>query len=291
MSSKPLRWVVSKRENRPKLLSFLKEKLKENFSNRDLKRKIESNLCQVNGRFERFASTQLSEGDEVVFFNESVPKRAVLPLGKENILFEDEYFLIFNKPVGFTCDLPSLKKFCDQKLFFTHRLDKETTGVLILAKSSKSAQLMEDLFRKREIKKTYLAIVEGIPNEKSGKIENYLGKITNYQGNAIYGSTTPHKGQLAITFWSVKKKGKAASLIVCLPVTGRTHQIRVHLSELGHPILGDHIYGDSFATLYRPSRILLHAYKVQFKHPISQMDLEVIAPIPADFREAQKALL
>lgn len=291
MSSNILKWVVSAQEDGLKLIDFLKGKLGGEDSNKEIKRKIESNLCKINGQFERFASKKVFKKDQITFFNEPLKEEISLNFEKERVIFEDDYYLIYNKPAGLTCDAKGLKEI-DSKLILTHRLDKETTGALILAKTRKAAQLMEALFRKRLVKKTYLALVDGVPNEKNGKLQSYLGKIKSYHGNAIYGSVKlDPEAQLAITVWTVKKRGKEASLIACSPLTGRTHQIRVHLSEMGYPILGDYTYGRSFSTSYRPQRALLHAYKLQFKHPTTDEEIELIAPLPLDFREAEKSLL
>lgn len=292
MSVKVLKWVVSGREDGLKLLDFLKGKLGEKGSNKELKRKIESNLCQLNGQVERFASKAVSKNDQVLFFDEPLKKELDLSFEKQRVLFEDDSYLVYNKPPGLTCDANGLKILKQPKLILTHRLDKETTGALIFAKTRKAAELMERSFKKRLIKKTYLALVDGIPKKKSGKIQNFLGKIKSYQGNAIYGSVdNSAEAQLAITVWALKKKGKGISLIACSPLTGRTHQIRIHLSELGFPILGDYTYGKTFSTKYRPERVLLHAYKIQFKHPVTDEEMEITAPLPEDFREAERQLL
>lgn len=281
-----LRWEVTGQESGLKLIEFLKNKVQSS-SNRELKRKIEANLCRVNDRPERFASVHLRKGDLITFFDEPLEKTQNLTFDKSRILFEDTSFLIYNKPSGFVCDPKNVEK----GLFLTHRLDKETTGALVFAKTREAADLMKDLFHQREVQKSYLAFVDKIPKMTNGLIENYLGKLQSYQGNSIYGSTSKSKGHLAITKWQVKEKGKKASLILAKPITGRTHQIRVHLSELGHPILGDFVYGQEFACAYRPARVLLHAYQIEFVHPITKEKIAVIAPLPPDFVEAKKNLL
>lgn len=283
-------WQVTGDEAGMKLLPFLQSKLKESISNRDLKRKIESNLCTVNGKSERFASVTLKKKDLVTFFDQPLEKKTDVSFDRQRILFDDEAFIIYNKPAGLVCDSKILETLIPgQKLFLTHRLDKETSGVLILAKNRSASSLMAELFKQRLVHKTYLTWVDGVLPKSYGKIENYLGKIKTYQGNAIYGEVSK-EGQLAITKWRVQKRRKTASLLECSPLTGRTHQIRVHLNGIGYPILGDYVYGRQFTTLFRPKRVLLHALKIEFTHPMTRKKVLVSAPIPRDFSEAEKYL-
>ncbi|KAF3362985.1 hypothetical protein PHSC3_000520 [Chlamydiales bacterium STE3] len=284
-----LRWEVAGQEAGQKLLVFLKSKM-EASSNKELKKKIEANLCHVNDKTERFASALLRKGDRVTFFNEPLAKLPLLTFELKRVLFEDDHLLIYNKPVGFVCDKRSVDQL-RKGLHLVHRLDKETTGVLIFAKDKANADLMQEQFHQRIIRKSYLALVDKPFKQNNGLIENYLGKISSYQGNSIYGAVTKDKGHLALTKWQAKVRGKKATLVLAQPVTGRTHQIRVHLAGLGHPILGDYTYGKNFFCNYRPPRILLHAYQVQFSHPVTNEKLAVIAPIPVDFAEAKKILI
>ena len=108
---------------------------------------------------------------------------------------------------------------------------------------------IEDLFRKREIKKTYLALVKGIPRKKEGTIISNLSKKDSFHGQTLYGSS--RAGKEAITHYKLLKKGKGMSLLELQPETGRTHQLRVHLAELGHPVLGDLLFSVSFIFLIR----------------------------------------
>nr|MBA3817181.1 RNA pseudouridine synthase [Parachlamydiaceae bacterium] len=143
------------------------------------------------------------------------------------------------------------------------------------------------LFKQRKVKKTYLAIVDGLPKSSQGIIDNFLGKISIYEGQTLYGEVSKAKGGLsARTVWKKEKTGVAASFIICYPETGRTHQLRVHLSGLGHPILGDYQYGRSFKCSFRPQRMLLHAYEITFENPVTNQLIQVIAKQPADFVEA-----
>ena len=189
--------------------------------------------------------------------------------------------MAYNKPSGITSDDVSISNFLNSiygKSILLHRLDKDTSGVLLFAKTLSSAKEIEGLFKQRLIKKTYHALVEGNP-KPSGKIENYLGKLKTYQGQTLFGEVSKDKGLLAITSWKVEKSYNGVSLLLCSPTTGRTHQIRVHLSEMGHPILGDYQYGRHFSCDYKAKRMMLHASRIQFK------DFNINAPLPVEFKD------
>lgn len=275
-----------------RLLQFLREKCPEAPSVKALKRAIEGKFCTVNRRIETFSSYILTENDTVTLNAEAFEK--IEPVKSIVILFEDQDLLIINKPVGLVSDHRLLQRCAltqrKKDLELVHRLDKETSGVLILAKKAEAKEQMIQLFKERAVRKVYLAIVDGIVEKEEGLIDNYLGKKQSYQGQTIYGVVDEKKGQHAVTYWRCLKRGKSASLLACEPYTGRTHQLRVHLSGIGHPILGDAQYGKRFRCPFVPRRHLLHAYSIAFKHPTTGKDLKVIAPIPADLKEAMALL-
>lgn len=278
-------WTVSREEAGLKLVAFLKLKLPSH-SSRFLKRALEANLCTINGGTERFASTELGTGDRVLLEDSSF-ERAVNDSGLfsvDRVLFEDDYLIVYDKPAGVSSE--KIKT----PYILVHRLDKETTGALIFAKSKNVFEAMVELFRQYKVCKTYLAIVQGMPKQKSGTIDNYLGKKSSYQGQTIWGQISKEKGLHAVTEWQVEKSARGASLLLCMPKTGRTHQLRVHLSEMGLPILGDYQYCRYFTHAYRPARILLHAFEVSFEHPVLGTPVEIKAPLADDFKTAYKAI-
>lgn len=288
------RWQVPQKQSGISLAAFLKEKFGD-VSAKQIKRVIDSGKCLLNGKPERFSSRLIGSGDIVELtispLSSKLPKKS--PQESERILYNDDEIIAFNKPAGILSDsqqiVDGLQKLFGQVILL-HRLDKETTGILLFARNESIAKAMEDLFKKRLIKKKYLAFVNGIPSKSSGIIENSLGKLHVYQGQTIWGAVPREKGLLAKTSWEIKKRGKGASLLICSPETGRTHQIRVHLSGLGHPILGDHHYGRSFTCSYRPSRLLLHASEISFVHPKTKQIITIHSPLPEDFLEAAKQL-
>lgn len=282
------RWRVSKKQAGMRLLQFLRENCPEAPSVKMIKRAIDGKLCTVNNRTETFSSYTVSENDTVVLRSAAFDKPVEVKAVKVPILYEDRELLIVNKPAGLVSDNKSLRNcFPELKdLELVHRLDKETTGVLILAKNLKAKEKMAALFKERTIRKIYLAIVDGVVSKEEGAIDNFLGKKNTFQGQTVYGSVERKDGQRALTHWQCVKRGKSASVIRCEPFTGRTHQLRVHLSSMGHPILGDAQYGKKFICHLRPQRNLLHAYSIAFKHPTTHRETKVVAPIPFDIQEA-----
>jgi len=270
------KWIVGEAEDRLKLFKFLKSKY-DRTSLKQIKKLLEQNACTVNGVVERFASVLIHQGDLITFkLTEITPHEESFFL-KQNVLYEDEDLFVYNKPSGITSD--SFKT----KILLIHRLDKETTGVLMFAKNKQFLDAMISLFRKHLVKKVYLALVDGKPTKKEGQVDNYLGKKHAYEGQSIWGSVPKEKGLHAITEWKVEKSGNDFSLLKCIPKTGRTHQIRVHLSEMQMPILGDYHYCKQFKSTYEAKRCLLHALKVSFIHPRTGLKIEIEAPLPADF--------
>jgi 23S rRNA-/tRNA-specific pseudouridylate synthase len=127
-----------------------------------------------------------------------------------------------------------------------------------------------------------VAIVDGKVAKENGVIENYLGPIQRYQGHVKWG-VVPADGHFASTSWKVLKRFATATLLHLMPKTGKTHQLRVHTSGMGHPILGDFTYGKTFRCPYKAPRTLLHAKAIAFQHPVTGEKLELSCPLPADF--------
>lgn len=271
------KWSVTAQESGLKLIDFLKSKL-DSCSARQIKKAIESNACVLNGRTERFASTLVGTGDKIAF---AMAEKSGVRKG--DVLFEDADLFIYDKPSGISSE-DLHKSLGISSLYLLHRLDKETSGVLLFAKTIPMRDAMLHLFRQRKIRKAYFALVDGIPTKTSGTIDNYLGKVHVYQGQALWGEVDPSKGAHARTEWKVIQTGKETALLLCQPITGRTHQIRVHCSGMGHPILGDYQYGRKFRSKCRPQRCMLHACEVSFIHPVKGTTVVIQAPKPLDMK-------
>lgn len=255
------------------LLSFLRDRDSGALSVKALKRSIESKRCKVNGIVETFSTRPLPEGAVVEI--DSPPEEGggrSCPV----VVWEDDSLAAYDKPPGVVSESPHFGK----KL--VHRLDKETSGLLLVSKDNGVLQQMIELFRRRLIQKRYLAVVEGCVRQPEMTIVSKLALRRSSHGQKWYGSH-PLRGKEAVTQWKVLGRGTVASLLLCTPVTGRTHQIRVHLKEAGHPVLGDYHYAKQFQAPCDAKRHLLHAYQIGFSHPKTGKKIQLTAPVPADF--------
>lgn len=288
------RFVVQKPEK--SLRAFLKEALdkestdSDKLSGKAIKALIDQGRCLINGKLEKFGSKALNRGDVVeLHLTDSLSKPNSIQSAKtifdpKSILYEDEYLLIYDKPCGLECSPRAIINFFSEKLYLVHRLDKATSGVLILAKTEEAQEALEDLFRDRLVKKVYHALVEGNVEKRQGKkegiIKSYLIKKGSFDGQTLYGSSKSlgeYEGKEAITHWKVLSEKEGNTLVECRPKTGRTHQLRIHMQELGHPILGDIIYARDSGFF---PRMMLHASEIQFKHPLTGKLIEVHASLP-----------
>ena len=163
-----------------------------------------------------------------------------------------------------------------------HRLDKDTSGLIIVAKNDKAHTKLTEMFKNKEIKKTYLAIVKGKVSKETGRIETNIGRDEKDRKKMSV-SRDEKKGKLAITTYKVIESNERYSLLDVNIETGRTHQIRVHMKHIGYPILGDIVYGRPDNKIMRQ---MLHAYKLEFKHPITSEEMVLEAQLPKDFVEA-----
>lgn len=280
-----MKWLVPERQ---KLVQFLQGQLSPPPSRKTLRRVLEANLCRVNGSVERFGAAEVDRGAivELAPAWDSLSRTHLHPLRP---LFEDDSLLIVDKPAGWVCDEAQCRKALGPRRYLVHRLDKETTGVLVVAKTLKARAALMQQFADRRIEKNYLALVDGIPRDKQGVCQTFLAKIGSYEGQTIWASRS--KGLYAETHWRCIASGSEASLLLCQPVTGRTHQIRVHLAELGMPILIDRQYSSKFRCRFFASRPLLHALRIRLTHPETGEPVDVNAPLPDDFALARESLI
>ena len=211
------------------------------------------------------------------------------------ILDEDDDILVFNKPDGLACQTRNAEDRTLDKLLWAfaksngkrprlvHRIDQDTTGIVIAAKTQPAAAALSKAFEDRAMKKTYLAVVSGDASRVT-RVESPIGTVRLPEGALIAG-IGGQKGvkdtKAAVTRFNCVSTDGKTSLIECRPETGRMHQIRVHLAHAGHPILGDTIYGDGGDA----PRLMLHALRLQGPHPLGgQFDYS--APVPEDFERS-----
>ncbi len=265
------------------LVPFLQSALPDAISGKMVRRLLEANLCRVNGRIERFGSARLQRGDivEVSCGWKSVASPAISPQFKT--LFENADLILVDKPAQWVCSEENCRRSFGPHLKLVHRLDKDTTGVLALAKTPKALADATALFAKREAEKDYLAVVDGVPEKKEGVRESDLVKKRVFEGQTIWGSG--REGLHALTYWKVLSNGQTGSLLLCQPYTGRTHQIRVHLAEMGHPILVDRQYAERFRSPLFAARPLLHAFRLNLGNGVKAVSL-----LPLDMRNALRSV-
>ena len=210
---------------------------------------------------------------------------------KLDIIYEDDELIVINKPSGLlsiesdneksNTAYRLLTNYVQRKdkmarIFIVHRIDKDTSGVLLVAKNEKIKNLLQHNWQKIVNKREYIAICEGIFKPKSGTIKSYLKSNSN---NLMYSTKDP-KGQLAITHYKVLKENKKYSLVDVFIDSGRKNQIRVHMGDLGHHVVGDDKYGKVSNPI---NRLGLHAYVLSFTHPITKKVMTFKAKLPKVF--------
>ncbi len=208
------------------------------------------------------------------------------------VIFEDDHLIVIDKNSGvlsmatekkdqvtaYSLLSDYLKKRDNQaKVFILHRLDRETSGVMVYAKSQKIQEWMQRDWQRMVTERTYLAIVEGHPKVNSGTVKSYLKENKSLK---VYSSQDANEGQLAITHYETLQTNRHYSLLKVNPETGRKNQIRVHMQDLGHPIVGDKKYNASQNPI---SRLGLHAWVLAFIHPVTNKLMRFESPIPKKF--------
>lgn len=258
-------------------------------------------------------SSKLSEGEVV---NISLPEPEPLELTAEDLgielIFEDESIAVVNKPAGMTVHpgagiktgtlVNALLYKCKDlsgiggkiRPGIVHRLDKETSGVMVVAKNDTAHNSLVEQFKTRAVKKKYLALLVGNIKADSGVIESEIGRHTT---NRIKMSSNTKSGRESVTDWKTLERYGKATLVQAEPRTGRTHQIRVHFSESGYPLLADKVYGfkkPKDDVIKRATKIMgrqaLHARALGFKHPATGEHMSFEAPLPEDMEKTMEYL-
>jgi RluA family pseudouridine synthase len=267
-------WKIQINESGLSLAHFLKEKLC--ISSKKIKNLINLGSITINGRVEKYSNFIVASGDNVELL-----EKDVLSCEKLKPIYEDETVVVFNKPPFLSTEELALNF---NKLIPVHRLDKETSGAIIFAKTEAESIYLKNSFKERLIEKTYIAIADGLLKATVTKMD-YLGIKSEKLGQKIMESkSNPDEGLLSITDFKPIDYSSNCTLVVCRPKTGRTHQIRVHLSELGHPILGDWTYGQKFRCSFIANRLMLHALYLKFKNSKNKL-ISLQAPLYQDIKD------
>lgn len=259
---------------------------------------INSGYVQINGK-EAKPSAQVRINDEINAYMPEVKEIGLIPQEISlDIIFQDEHLIVINKPAGlvvhpakghqdntlvnavlFHChDLKGIQG--ELRPGIVHRLDKDTSGVMVIAKNDETHHSLAEQIKDRKISKEYMAIVKGVPNPPQGMIKAPIGRHPVHRKKMA----VVEGGKKAMTRYTVEKDFSAFSLLKVKPLTGRTHQIRVHLTYIGFPIVGDPVYGKQ-KNVFNLSRQALHASKLGFTHPATKEWMEFTAPLAKDIQD------
>ncbi len=270
-------------------------------SRNHLVQSIREGLLHVDGKIKK-SSYKLKAGESIEGSLFAPPAPSLIPQQVFfEILYEDDSLLIISKPPDLVVHpaqgnpdgtlVNGLLYHCREiaavgdevRPGIVHRLDKDTSGVMVVAKSDQAHRILSEAFKSREMDKEYLCLVRGLMKEKQGRVVTHIARHpVKRQKMAVCDES---RGRYAASSWEVLEEYTSGwSLLRVKIETGRTHQIRVHMSHLGHPVAGDTLYGRARQKMKFP-RQMLHAHRLTLKHPVSEEMVSFIAPLWPDFRE------
>ena len=271
------------------LLAFVEKRLADH-SKTKVKSMLKHNQFAVNSMPTSQFDTPLENGDKVsVNFTKSF---RVFSSPRIKLVYEDNDILVINKGYGvLSMGTDNIKegtaysimreyvKYSDPraKVFIVHRLDRDTSGLMMLAKTMEAKDTMQHNWNNMVLNRKYVAVVEGVIPDDEGVVKSYLAETAQFE---VYSTQDPTKGQLAITRYKVLKRSSGYTLVELELDTGRKNQIRVHMKDLGHPIVGDRKYGASSSPI---RRLALHARTLRFVHPITRKEMNFELPVPTRF--------
>lgn len=269
-----------------------------------VQRLLEEKKITVNGKPEK-PSYKVVEGDKIEI--EIEPAKEIKLEAQEipiEVIYEDNDIIVVNKPKGLVVHpangnpdgtlVNAIMAICKDSLSgiggeirpgIVHRLDKDTSGLLIVAKNDKAHIEMSNQIKDRQVKKTYIALVRGVLPENEATINMPIGRSTKDRKKMA----VTRSGKEAITHFKVLKRYNNYTLLEVKIDTGRTHQIRVHMAEIGHPVIGDSTYSNG-KNEFGIEGQCLHAKKLEFTHPITKKQMSLEAPLPKYFEETIKEL-
>ncbi len=286
---------------------YLAEELPE-LSRSRIQNLIEQGCIQLNYKPCGSKKIAIKEGDQITI---TIPEAEPLQLQAENIpldvLYEDEQLIILNKPAGLVVHpapghpngtlVNALLAHCPnlpgiggvQRPGIVHRLDKDTTGAIVVAKTEQAHQHLQAQLKAKTARREYFGIVYGVPKTESGTINLPIGRNPSDRKKM---AVVPLEkgGREAITHWQVHERLGNYTLVLFQLETGRTHQIRIHSAQTGHPIVGDPLYSAARSIGVNLSGQVLHAWKLKLQHPVTEEWVEAIAPLPEQFMKLLEVL-
>jgi 23S rRNA pseudouridine1911/1915/1917 synthase len=326
LSETPEEFEVKTRSEGKRIDAYLASRYTD-YSRQVIQKVIDAGAVLVNGRAAK-ASYRIRPGDLVSVrlpeLPDTTPEPEEIPI---QVVYEDEALTVVNKPAGMVTHpakgnwrgtlVNALQYHYDtlstvggeHRPGIVHRLDRDTTGLLVVVKDDLAHRRLALQFETREVHKEYLAIVAGVPSRHSDYIERTIGFHPKFREKMAIRQAADG-GKEASTFYEVVERFRGFALLRCKPLSGRTHQIRVHLAHIGHPILADKLYSGrdrfTFGDLLGPERSArlaqpesevtliarqaLHAHSLCFRHPLSGQELKLTAPLPEDFARTLEAL-
>ena len=279
--------------------------LEQGLSREAIQRMIKDGQILVNGKQEK-PSYKTSVGDVITIEQKEAEEIELKPQEMPlDIIYEDEDILIINKEKGIVVHpgngnpdgtlVNAVMAKCKDSLSgiggkirpgIVHRIDKDTSGLIIIAKNDTAHINLSEQIQKREVKKTYISLVRGKVKENQATINMPIGRSTKDRKKMAVTKT----GKEAITHFKVIERYQEYTLLEVKIETGRTHQIRVHMAEIGYPIIGDEVYSNG-KNPFNVKGQMLHAAKLEFKHPVTGKEIKVEAPLPKYFTEIIEKLI
>jgi 23S rRNA pseudouridine1911/1915/1917 synthase len=325
LSETPLEFEVKARTEGKRLDVYLASRFSD-YSRQVIQKIIDADAVLVNGRQAK-ASYRVRPGDVVSIrlpdLPDTTPKPEDIPI---KVIHEDEFLTVVNKPANMVTHpargnwrgtLVNALQFHYDNLStlagenrpgIVHRLDRDTTGLLVVVKNEMAHRRLAVQFEQREVQKEYLALVYGVPERHSDYIEQPIGFHPMSREKMAIRALSDGARE-AVTFYEVEERFRGFALVRCKPQSGRTHQIRVHLTHIGNPILADKLYsgrdrlvlgellgadrlrlGADHDDVTLIERQALHAHRLRFRHPITECELDLRAPLPEDMSRTLDAL-
>ena len=297
------KYIVKSDEQGKRLDSYISSQ-NDKITRTSAQRLIEQGNILVNGKKQKVAY-KIAEND-VITVEQEEPKQIELKAQKIplEVIYEDEDIIVVNKPKGMVVHpangnpdgtlVNAIMDICKDSLSgiggeirpgIVHRLDKDTSGLLIVAKNDMAHVQMSEQIKNHEVKKTYIALVRGVIKENEATIDMPIGRSTSDRKKMA----VTKNGKNAVTHIKVLKRYDKYTLLEINIETGRTHQIRVHLSHIGYPIIGDSTYSNG-KNEFGVEGQCLHAKSLEFKHPITKKEMKLEAPLPKYFQDIIKKL-